>query len=69
LIVYYSNGGNTRNVAENLRSITGGELKEIRLFKSYPNNIFEMSKLVRKQMKEGNLPEIENPDSQTWGSG
>ena len=62
LTVYYSNGGNTKNVAENLNFIVGGDLKEIQLLEKYPTNIFNMSKLVRKQMAKGDLPKIENID-------
>ncbi|MBQ3311399.1 hypothetical protein IJG72_04910 [bacterium] len=62
LTIYYSNGGNTKNVAQNLHSIVGGDIKEIELEEKYPNNIFKMSKLVRKQIKEGNLPKINNID-------
>lgn len=62
LTVYYSNGGNTKIVAQNLHSIVGGDLKEIELTEKYPDNIFEMSKLVRKQRKEGVLPKTEDID-------
>ncbi|MBQ6516021.1 hypothetical protein IJI31_02465 [bacterium] len=62
LTVYYSNGGHTKEVAQNLHSIVGGDIKEIELTEKYPNNIFKMSKLVRKQKKEGYLPKIENID-------
>lgn len=62
LIAYYSNGGNTKNAAQNLHSIVGGDLKEIKLLEKYPDNIFKMSILVRKQIKEGYLPKIENID-------
>ena len=66
LTVYYSNGGNTKNVAQNLHSIVGGDIKEIKLTEKYPNNIFEMSKHVRKQIKEGNLPKIEDIDISSY---
>ncbi len=62
LTVYYSNNGNTKNVGKNINSIVGGDIKEIELTKKYPNNIFTMSKLVRKQIKEGYLSQIKNID-------
>ncbi len=62
LTVYYSNGSNTKNVAQNLHSIMGGDIKEIELTENYPKNIFKMSNLVRKQIKEGYLPKIEEID-------
>jgi len=60
LTVYYSNGANTKFVAQNLHFIVGGDIKEIKLAEKYPNNIFKMSKLIRKQIKEGYLPQIED---------
>ncbi|MBO7672779.1 hypothetical protein J6S88_05145 [bacterium] len=62
LTVYYSNGGHTKEVAQNLHYIVGGDIKEIELTEKYPNNIFKMSKFVKKQMKEGYLPKIEDID-------
>lgn len=62
LTVYYSNNGNTKNVAQNINYIVGGDIKEIELTEKYPNNIFTMSKLIRKQMKEGYLPHIKDID-------
>jgi len=62
LTVYYSNNGNTKNVAQNIVSVAGGDIKEIKLAKNYSDNIFEMSKTVRKQIKEGILPKIEDID-------
>ena len=62
LTVYYSNCGNTKNVAENLHSIVGGDLKEIELIEKYPNNIFKMSNVAREQLKKGYLPKIEDID-------
>ena len=62
LTVYYSNGTHTKEVAQKLHSIVGGDIKEIELTEKYPNNIFKMSKLVRKQIKEGYLPKIEDID-------
>ena len=62
LTVYYSNIGNTKCVAENIHLVVGGDIKEIELIEKYPNNIFTMSKLVRKQMKEGYLIQINDID-------
>ena len=66
LIVYYSNIGNTKSIAESIRFIVGGDIKQIELIEKYPNNIFTMSKLIRKQMKEGVLPQINNIDISTY---
>jgi len=63
LTVYYSNSGNTKNVAENLHSIVGGDLKEIQLIKKYPNHILKMTQIVRKQIKNRDLPKIKDIDT------
>jgi len=62
LIVYYSNNGNTKSVAQNINSIVGGDIKEIELIEKYPSNILKMSNLVRKQIKEEYLPKIGDID-------
>ena len=62
LTIYYSNGGNTKCVAQNLQSIVGGDLKEIDLSEKYPKNIFKMSKLIRKQIQEDFIPQIKDID-------
>ena len=62
LTVYYSNGGHTKEVAQNLHSIVGGDIKEVQLNEKYPNNIFKMSKLVREHMKDDYLPNINDVD-------
>ena len=62
LTIYYSNGGNTKCVAQNLQSIVGGDLKEIDLIEKYPKNIFKMSKLIRKQIQEDFIPQIKDID-------
>lgn len=62
LTVYYSNNGNTKNVAQNINYIVGGDIKEIELAENYPNNIFKMSIQIRKQIKEGFLPQIKDID-------
>jgi len=62
LTIYYSNGGHTKEVVQNLHSIIGGDIKELQLQEKYPNNIFQMSKLVREQMKDNYLPNINDVD-------
>lgn len=62
LIVYYSNNGNTENIANNIHSIVGGDIKQIQLKEKYSSNIFTMTKTVRKQMKQDYLPNIDEID-------
>ncbi len=66
LTVYYSNIGNTKYVAQNVNSIIGGDIKEIQLIEKYPDNVFKMSKLVRKQIKDDYLPKIEDIDISSY---
>ena len=66
LTVYYSNNGNTKSVAQNINSIVGGDIKKIIPVENYPTNIFTMSKLVRKQIKEDYLPQINNIDISSY---
>ena len=66
LIVYYSNGGNTKSVAQKLHDIIGGDIKEIQLKETYPKNLFTMSKIIRKQIKQGYLPDIEKIDISSY---
>ena len=62
LTIYYSNGGNTKEVAQNLHAIAGGDIAEIKLNEQYPNNIFKMSKIVREQIKQGYFPKTDYID-------
>ncbi len=62
LTVYYSNMRNTKKIAQNLHSIVDGDIKEIELIEKYPNNIFKMSNVVRKQIKDNYFPNIDNID-------
>lgn len=62
LVVYYSNNGNTKSVAQNIHSVIAGDIEEIELIENYPKNIFKMSKLVRKQVKNDYLPKIKDID-------
>ena len=62
LVVYYSNGGHTKNIAENIRNVVGGDIKQIELIEQYPAKRIELSKIVRRQIKENYLPAIERID-------
>ena len=66
LTIYYSNNGNTKNIARNINSIIGGDIKEIELTNKYPSNILKMSKLVRKQIKDNFLPQIKGVDISSY---
>ena len=59
LVVYYSNSGHTKKIAENIRNVVGGDIKQIELVEKYPAKRVAMSKIVKQQMKENHLPAIE----------
>ena len=67
LIAYYSRTGNTRDAAELIRGIVGGEIAEIRTAHSYPAEYRATTDQARKEQEAGFRPqlttEIGNMDS------
>ena len=59
LIAYYSRGGATKKVAEQLQKITGGDLFEIVGKKNY-GNYFTALGIARKEFSENELPKVVN---------
>ena len=62
LTVYYSHGNNTEHIAKVLHSIVGGDIQKINVVAKYPKNIFKFNSLVRKQIEENYIPEIDKID-------
>ncbi len=58
LIVYYSQSGNTKAVAEQIQAKFGGDLFEIALKTPYPEDEGETIEIVGRQREEGVLPEL-----------
>jgi flavodoxin len=58
LVVYYSWGGNTRAVAQQIQSLTEADIFEIKPVKPYPEDYNECVKQARKEIDEGYKPEI-----------
>ncbi len=58
LIVYYSQSGNTKAVAEQIRSKFGGDMYEIELATPYPSDERETIEIVGRQRDGGVLPEL-----------
>jgi flavodoxin len=56
LVAYYSWGGNTRVVARQIQSLTGGDIFEIRPVKPYPENYSVCVKQARKEIDDGYKP-------------
>ncbi|MDR2011327.1 MAG: flavodoxin [Bacteroidales bacterium] len=58
LIVYYSWGGNTREIAEQIKSITGAEILEIVPANAYPGDYDECVDQAKKEINSDFRPAI-----------
>ncbi len=58
LIAYYSWGGNTRFVAEQIRKETGGTLFEIKPAEAYPQDYNACTQVAKQQIKDGFRPDL-----------
>ncbi len=58
LITYYSYSGNTREIAREIQSVTGGELHEIIPVRNYPVEYNECIIQARKDIENNYRPEL-----------
>ena len=58
LIAYYSHTGNTKNVAEKIQSITGGDLFEIKTTQNYPANYNDLVNQAQIEKKNNVMPKL-----------
>ena len=58
LIAYYSQSGNTKEVAEQIQAKFGGDMFEIELVTPYPADERETIEISQKQREENILPEL-----------
>ncbi|MGH0052626.1 MAG: flavodoxin [Sphaerochaetaceae bacterium] len=58
LITYFSHSGNTKRIAELIKTLTGGELLQIEPVQPYPRNYNTVVALAKKEISAGYLPEI-----------
>lgn len=58
LVAYFSWGGNTRKVAQNIHTMVGGDVVEIRPAKAYPEGYKDTVKVGKQELDSGVLPEI-----------
>ncbi|MDR0711175.1 MAG: NAD(P)H-dependent oxidoreductase [Prevotellaceae bacterium] len=58
LIAYFSWGGNTREVAKQIRQQTGGDLFEITTVKPYPADYDECVKVAKKEQQDSARPPL-----------
>ncbi len=59
LVVYYSNGGNTRAVARRIARTLRADVVEIKPVKAYPDDYDVLVSLGKKEVESGYLPQIE----------
>ena len=58
LIAYYSRSGNTKNTAEKIHSIIGGDLFEIKPVQQYPDDYKELVNLAMQEKLADKKPEL-----------
>jgi flavodoxin len=58
LIAYFSHTGNTREIANQIHKIVGGDIFEIQVVKPYPNNYDALVKQARQELDSGYKPEL-----------
>lgn len=68
LIIYYSLSGITKEIAEKLQAMTGGDLYEIQTVKTYPTTMPGLYEEPKKELEERNLPQLKNapPDMSSY---
>ena len=57
LVVYFSHSGNTREIANQIHNIVGGDIFEIQTVKPYPNDYDAVVKQARQELDSGYKPE------------
>ncbi|MBU2258453.1 MAG: flavodoxin, partial [Candidatus Omnitrophica bacterium] len=58
LVVYFSHTGNTREIADQIHSIVGGDIFEIQAVKAYPNDYDACVKQAKQELDSGYKPAL-----------
>ena len=58
LVAYFSRTGNTREIADQIHKIVGGDVFEIQPVKPYPNDYDECVEQAKQELKEGYRPRL-----------
>lgn len=58
LIVFFSHTGNTREIARQIRQITGGDMVELRPEQPYPTDYNEVVKQAKQELNAGYKPAL-----------
>lgn len=60
LVVYYSKSGNTKEIANQIHGIVGGDIFEIQPVVDYPQEYSQLTTLAKKEISEGYRPALKN---------
>lgn len=60
LIVYYSRSGNTKEIANYIHNIIGGDIFEIQTVDSYPDEYKQTTEQAKKEIAEGFKPALKS---------
>jgi len=64
LVAYFSWSGNTREIANRIHKMVGGNMFEIKRADDYPTNYNAVLDIAKKEIRSGNKPELEDkPDT------
>jgi len=58
LIAYFSHSGNTREIANQIHKIVGGDIFEIQVVKPYPDDYDAVVKQARQELDSGDKPAL-----------
>lgn len=58
LVAYFSRSGNTRAVANHIKSLTGGDLFEIQVAKPYPEEYHACTEVAKKEKEDNARPAL-----------
>lgn len=60
LVAYFSRTGSTREIAMQIKNITGGDIFEIRAVNLYPSDYEEAKKIAMNELNSGSKPPLKN---------
>ena len=58
LVAYFSWSGNTRDIANQIQKVTGGDIFEIQEVDSYSKNYNEVLARAKQEIRSGEMPEL-----------
>ena len=58
LVAYFSRSGNTRAIADHIKSLTGGDMFEIQVAKPYPEEYHACTEVAKKEKEDNARPTL-----------